>query len=156
MNMVTVATVLRITTSASLEQYTPDQASWGSFLPAGVAHDPDSVSWLNAQDPKYRWDGFTIYSPSSLAPKEFVEAICPSVDLIRGIREVFYQHNPFADNMNPTKAEVDEWHRIAINHARALVGYVSEEHHVKKDHCMFARALWGDQRKYTTMWDAKI
>ena len=29
-----------------------------------------------------------------------------SVDLIRGIREVFYQHNPFADNANPTKAEV--------------------------------------------------
>ena len=22
-------------------------------------------------------------------------------------------------------------------------------------HCLFARALWGDQRKYTTMWDAK-
>ena len=47
---------------------------------------------------------------------DFVAAICPSVDLIRGIREVFYQHNPFADNANPTKAEVDEWHRIAINH----------------------------------------
>lgn len=47
---------------------------------------------------------------------------------------------------------MDEWHRIAINHARALVGYVGVDHEVQKDHCMFARALKGDQRKFTTMW----
>ena len=26
---------------------------------------------------------------------------------------------------------------------------------VKQDHCMFARALWGDERKFSTTWDAK-
>ncbi|MCC5815688.1 MAG: hypothetical protein JJT78_13110 [Leptospira sp.] len=70
-------------------------------------------------------------------------------------REVFYNNRPFADNRNPTKAEVDEWHRIAINHLRALVGYTEEERKVQKDHCMFARALWGQERRFTTKWDSK-
>ena len=78
-----------------------------------------------------------------MSPKDFAEAPCPSADRVRGIREVFYANKPFADNANPTTAEVDEWHRIAINHVRALVGYTSPDRQVEKDHYMFARALWG-------------
>jgi hypothetical protein len=90
-----------------------------------------------------------------MTQEQFAAAISPSVDRARGLCEVFYQRKPFADDNNPTRADVDEWHRIAINHVRALVAYASEERQVKKDHCMFARALWGDERKYTTLWDAK-
>ena len=37
-------------------------------------------------------------------PKQaFFKAICPHVDTIRGIREVFYKHKPFADNSNPVR-----------------------------------------------------
>ena len=142
-----------------IEQYTPEQANWDSFSSKpfvnGVneGHDPDGVSWISQEQwEASKWDG-TAYNPSTMNHNDFVQAICPSVDRVRGIREVFYQHKPFADNMNPTKAEVDEWHRIAINHIRALVGYTQEDRQVKKDHCMFARALWGDERKYTTFWD---
>ncbi|MFN0246460.1 MAG: hypothetical protein ACKV2T_06105 [Kofleriaceae bacterium] len=143
----------------TFEQYTPDQANWDTFATKPVeggnpAHDPDSVSWISADAwVEARWDG-TIYNPSRMTPRDFANALCPSSDRVRGIREVFYDHRPFADNANPTKAEVDEWHRIAINHVRALVGYTSEDRQVKKDHCMFARAHWGDERKFTTMWDA--
>ncbi len=144
-----------------LEQYTPDQANWETFATkpfeggTNQAHDPDGVGWISAEDwAAAAWDG-TIYNPSQMTPEAFAAALCPSVDRVRGIRAVFYQHKPFADNQNPTKAEVDEWHRIAINHVRALVGYTSEDRQVKKDHCMFARALWGDERKFTTMWDAQ-
>jgi hypothetical protein len=143
---------------ATLEQYTPDQADWSTFATKPVdggnpSHDPDGVSWIDATAwAEAEWDG-TIYNPSKMSPEEFVQAICPSVDTVRGIREVFYDHQPFADNANPTKAEVDEWHRIAINHVRALIGYTAEDRQVKKDHCMFARALWGDERKFTTDWD---
>jgi hypothetical protein len=146
--------------SGNLDQYTPNQANWSTFaskpLGAGIAaHDPDSVPWISKADwEAAKWDG-TIYSPSKMAPKDFVNAICPSVDRVRGIREVFYANRPFADNSNPTKAEIDEWHRIAINHVRALVGYTGEDRQVTKDHCMFARALWGDERKHSTKWDAK-
>lgn len=146
--------------SGGIDQYTPDQAEWETFATKPVeggnpAHDPDSVAWISPADwEAAQWDG-TIYNPSKMTPEEFAAAICPSVDRVRGLREVFYEHEPFADNANPTKAEVDEWHRIAINHVRALVGYTSEDRQVKKDHCMFARALWGDERKFTTMWDDK-
>jgi hypothetical protein len=147
-------------TGSDLEQYTPDQAKWDTFATKPVeggnkTHDPDGVSWIKPADwVAAEWDG-TIYNPSKMSPQAFAKALCPSVDRVRGIREVFYKAKPFADNANPTKAEVDEWHRIAINHVRALVGYTSEDRKVKKDHCMFARALWGDERKFTTLWDAK-
>jgi hypothetical protein len=147
-------------TGSDLEQYTPNQAKWDTFATKPVeggnkTHDPDGVSWIKPADwAAAEWDG-TIYNPSKMSPQDFVKAMCPSVDRVRGIREVFYKAKPFADNANPTKAEVDEWHRIAINHVRALVGYTSEDRKVKKDHCMFARALWGDERKFTTMWDTK-
>jgi hypothetical protein len=144
----------------ALLQYTPNQANWATFATKPLAggstsHAPDGVTWISsAAWTASQWDG-TIYNPSRMTNAEFVAAICPSVDRIRGLREVFYRHNPFADNVNPTKAEVDEWHRLAINHVRALIGYTSPDRQVKKDHCMFARALWGDQRKFTTLWDAK-
>lgn len=146
-------------TGNQLEQYTPDQANWETFATkpfaggTNTSHDPDGVGWLTQESwTAAEWDG-TIYDPSNLTKKEFADCLCPSVDQVRGIREVFYQHEPFADNKNPTKAEVDEWHRIAINHVRALVGYTSNDRQVIKDHCLFARALWGDERKFTTMWD---
>ena len=149
------------TGTGGLEQYTPDQANWDTFATkpfeggTNTAHDPDGVGWISADDwAAAAWDG-TIYNPSQMTPEAFAEALCPGVDRVRGIREVFYQHEPFADVHNPTKAEVDEWHRIAINHVRALVGYTSEDRQVHADHCMFARALWGDERKFTTMWDSK-
>lgn len=148
------------TPATSLTQFTPNQANWATFaskpLASGnTAHDPDSVKWLSAASwAAARWDG-TVYNPTQMAPAAFAAAICPSVDQVRGIREVFYANKPFADNAHPTKAEVDEWHRIAINHVRALVGYTSADRQVQKDTCMFARALWGDERKFTTQWDAK-
>jgi hypothetical protein len=147
-------------TPITATQFTPDQADWSTFftkpLASGIAaHDPDSVGWLSQTSwAAAKWDG-TIYNPSKMTKSEFAAAICPSVDQTRGIREVFYKHQPFADNKSPTKAEIDEWHRIAINHVRALVGYTSEDRQVQKDHCMFARATWGDERKFTTKWDAK-
>jgi hypothetical protein len=65
-------------------------------------------------------------------------------------------HEALQDVRFPTKAEVDEWHRLAINHVRALVGYTSADRQASPDICMFARALWGDQRKFNaSAWDAR-
>eukprot|EP00286_Rhodomonas_abbreviata_P022277 CAMPEP_0181295304 /NCGR_PEP_ID=MMETSP1101-20121128/4072_1 /TAXON_ID=46948 /ORGANISM="Rhodomonas abbreviata, Strain Caron Lab Isolate" /LENGTH=573 /DNA_ID=CAMNT_0023400039 /DNA_START=60 /DNA_END=1781 /DNA_ORIENTATION=- len=157
-----VATFLLLGASVvALDQFTPDQADWSTFQTKPFAsgtntdHSPDGVGWISADSwAASEWDG-TIYNPSLMTKSEFSSAMCPSVDRIRGIREVFYQHNPFADVNNPTKAEVDEWHRIALNHIRALIGYTSEDRKVKKDTCMFARSLWGQERRFTTMWDTE-
>lgn len=149
---------------SELEQYTPNQANWETFAnkpfntrKKGInkSHAPNDIGWISEQKwENARWDG-TIYDPSKMTKKEFHKAIFPYPDVVRGLREVYDAHKPFKDINNPTKAEVDEWHRICINHIRALVGYTSEDRQVKKDHCLFARALWGDERKFTTMWDAK-
>ncbi len=146
----------------NFDQFTPNQANWNTFLTkitaAGLnGHDPDSITWISKSTwDNARWDGKTIYDPTKMTRAEFETAICPNAgDTIRGIREVFYRTNPFRDNKNPTKAEVDEWHRIALNHVRALVGYTTADRLVQKDHCMFKRALWGDERQNTRMWDAK-
>lgn len=154
-----------------LEQFTPDQADWSTYFSktaaAGWTHDPDGAWLTSAQWETAKWDG-TVYNPTEMYNEtgngnSFYNAICPlNGNTIRGLREVFYATPPFADNANPTKAEVDEWHRIALNHLRALVGYnVSEDpadaeisYAVEKDHCMFARALWGQEIKFTTKWDA--
>ncbi len=144
---------------SELVQYTPDQANWDTFASkpfeggTNTSHDPDGVGWIRTESwAEAEWDG-TVYNPSRMSREAFAMAICPSVDRVRGIREVFYEHAPFADDENPTKAEVDEWHRIAINHLRALIGYTSSDRQVHPDQCMFARALWGDERKFTTRWD---
>jgi len=144
-----------------LVQYTPDQADWSGFQwkPMAVrsitAHDPDSIGWISKSKwDAAKWDGVPI-DPCVLTKKQLGAKICPSGDTLLGLREVFYEHKPFKDNANPTKAEVDEWHRIAINHFRALVNYTEPERQIKPDHCLFARALWGDERKSTTVWDTK-
>ncbi len=148
-------------TEKNLEQYTPDQAKWETFLSKSIvagntAHDPDAITWLSKQSwDNAKWDGKTIYDPTKYTQANFAKAICPSGDQIRGLREVFYNNKPFKDNKNPTKAEVDEWHRLAINHLRALVGYTEADRMVSADMCMFARSLWGDQRQYTIDWDKK-
>jgi len=143
--------------NGSLIQYTPDQADWSTFSSKALAegvntgHDPDGVGWLTKEWPT--WDG-TIFDPSKMTKEEFHAALFPNGgDQLIGLRDVFYEHNPFADNQNPTKAEVDEWHRLAINHLRALVGYTSEDRKIKPDHSLYLRAHWGDERKFTTKWD---
>lgn len=142
-------------------QFTPCIADWSTFeskvKAAGItSHDPDSVPWVTkAQWDAAKWDGTTIYNPTTMTRAQFGAAICPTGDTIRGIREVFYTTKPFKDNKNPTRAEVDEWHRIAINHFRALVGLTAPERQVQKDHCMFKRALWADERQHTRKWDRK-
>eukprot|EP00992_Anisonema_acinus_P013313 TRINITY_DN8674_c0_g1_i2.p1 TRINITY_DN8674_c0_g1~~TRINITY_DN8674_c0_g1_i2.p1 ORF type:complete len:700 (+),score=149.73 TRINITY_DN8674_c0_g1_i2:56-2101(+) len=142
------------TSFGELQQFTPDQADWSTFyskpIEAGnTDHSPDGIWWLNEWA---TWDGIP-FNPREMSHSDFKNAICPKGDVLRGIREVFYAHNPFADVANPTKAEVDEWHRISINHLRALVNLTGPYWEVEKDTCMFARALWGQQRRFTTMWD---
>lgn len=143
-----------------LVQYTPDLANWSTFNTKPFAldnpntgHDPDGIVWLKDK-PWPQWDG-TIFDPSKMDKAAFHKALFPNgPDQLIGLRDVFYEHKPFADNRNPTKAEVDEWHRIAINHIRALVGYTGPDREIQPDHALFIRALWGDERQFTEKWDA--
>jgi len=141
----------------TLEQYTPDKADWSNMNDKSVLnnnahtdHSPDGITWI-AKASWIEWDG-TIYDPTKYSKQELSELICPG-NTIRGLRELFYATNPFADNVNPTKAEVDYWHTVAINHVRAMVNYTEPEYIIKPDKCLHIRALWSDERRFTRMWD---
>lgn len=139
------------------EAFTPSQADWSQLqtMPMDnsriTGHDPDSIGTIQQWS---TWDGHTIYRPDRLSKDDFYSAICPHDNALRGIYDVFQQHKPFRNNANPTKAEVDAWNIIVINHLRALVGYTSSDRQAKPDHCMAARALWANERKHTTKWDS--
>ena len=138
-----------------VNQFTPNPADWSTFYstvdasPDVIDHTPDGVLWLTSND-WVQWDGTTTYDPTTMSHQDFASTICPSSDTILGLREVFYQTNPFADPHFPTKAEVDLWHSVALTHLRQLVGI---DLPAVRDHCMFARALWGQERKLSTKWD---
>jgi len=139
-----------------LQQYTPDKSDWSTFYDKSVVsnkntdHSPDGVWWIGRDDWK-EWDG-TIFNATEYSKQELSALICPG-NTVRGIRKIFYDKNPFADNVNPTKAEVDNWHAIAVNHVRAMVGYTGEEYTIKPDKCLHLRALWSTERHRTRMWD---
>merc|ERR1712194_900961 len=89
-----------------------------------------------------------------MGKKELAAEICPG-HTVRGIYELFQDTQPFQDNVNPTKAEVDHWHSIAINHVRAMVNYTGDDYQIKPDKCLHLRALWSTERQKTRQWDEK-
>jgi len=148
------AALLFVTTCHGLEQYTPNLANWTTLNEKVLTnHTLDAILWISDSDWK-SWDG-TIYDPTNYTRSDFSELICPSFNTVRGLREVFADNNPFEDPDNPTKAEVDNWHMIAVNHVRAMVNYTEDEYQIEPDKCLHIRALWSDERKNTRMWDEK-
>lgn len=152
MSAVALATMMSaVALAEALTQYTPDLAGWttAAFNNLGnngkFGHHPRSVWWVNWDEKKYQWDG-TIFNPETT--NRFADEICPHVDVIRGIEAVFDKTQPFADINNPTTAEIDNWHRIAINHVRALVGYTEEDRQIKNDVCISAGAVWQNELQY--------
>jgi len=141
-------------TPPSGEQCTPDKADWSTFYSKAAAlkdHSPNGIDWLNADDWE-EWDGQVI-DPTQYSKNDFYKMICPTPDKVRGIKTLFYKHNPFADLKHPTKAEVDHWHALALNHVRAMVGYTDDEFQMRPDKCLHIRATWASERSQTRMWD---
>jgi len=137
--------------SADLPRYTPAQSDWGPTC-ANVA---DHTPW-----PTVAWDTTTIYNPvTSLDltnPRDesvFYNQMCPKnsdgKNTLRGLRQLFEDVKPFADNSGPTKAEVDRWNGVVLTHIRNLAGI---DHVAKPDVCLMTRALWANQWRHTDIW----
>lgn len=104
---------------------------------------------------KAKWKKNKVIDPN-LSPIKLAKKICPKTKggkfMLTGLWKLYNKTNPFADPTQPTWAEIDEWHAHSLSHIRDLVG---SDHPVVKDHCLFAKALWGAQRLKTKMWDEK-
>jgi len=155
------AALLFVTTchgqQVSLEQYTPDKTDWSTFNnkavlnnPKNTDHSPDGIGWIARSD-WLPWNG-TVFDPTEYSRQELAAEICPG-NTVRGLYELFEMHQPFADNANPTKAEVDKWHTISVNHVRAMVGYTEKEYIIVPDKCLHLRALWCHEKWQTDIWD---
>lgn len=144
-------------TTATPTQYTPNLADWSSFqrkigAVSSVKNDtPEGITWLppTAWKP---WDG-SIFNVTLLSRDTFYKSICVTYDTIVGLKELYHSLKPFANVLSPTKAEVDNWELNIIRHIRKIVGLGSNT--IAPDPCLYVRALWSDQRKYTRQWDLK-
>lgn len=59
--------------------------------------------------------------------------------------------NPFADNANPTVAEIEAWNVHVIQHYRNLLGISTP---IENNRRLYLLAFFSDMRKFTTHWDA--
>ena len=119
--------------------------------PNVTSQDPDGINWI---DPIHwsnsTWDG-TPLNTSGKTKEEICEWISPSTPyVIKGLRERFYEVNPFADNFNPTIPEIDNWNIEVIRHFRNLFGITIP---VQNNSRLYLEARWASERKYTEVWD---
>lgn len=120
----------------------------------GFRHDPDGIPWI-AQSMWVPWDGVTTYNPCTSTNAQLMAGIFPppgGVNTMRGLRELFYQVKPFADNSNPTVAEIENWNIETIRHFRRLLGFNQTTHPVNNDKCTYLKAAWAEERARTNYW----
>ena len=133
-----------------------DQTCHSQARPDVVSQDPDglpdSINWS-------KWDGvpFDIWELAKKPKQEVCDLLFPDryrngmkVLGMLGLREKFYQVNPFVDVKNPTPMEIDLWNVEVINHFRDLLGIKARMEPVK---CLYLGSQWATERKHTTVWD---
>lgn len=128
-----------------------NQTTVSQAVPSVTSQDPDGIGWIDWTGSE--WDG----NPFDMTGKT-LEQTCaflfPSGNpyVVKGIREKFYEVNPFADNTSPTASEIADWNLEVIRHIRAMLNIVTPVNH---DARLYLESRWADERKFTTYWDTK-
>ncbi|MGL5935467.1 MAG: hypothetical protein ACRCZI_07565 [Cetobacterium sp.] len=115
-------------------------------------HDPDSIPWISpSQWNNATWDGVP-FNPVGKTNSQQCAWFRPtgSAYIVKGLREKFYQVNPFQDNANPTVKEIEDWNLEVIRHFRALMGDTTPVRHNPR---LYLEARWSQERKRTQVWD---
>jgi hypothetical protein len=140
----------------TLLQYTPTSGTGPMFVATtssnniNAHHGVDGTSWLNWTGSE--WDG-TQPNRNTMTKAQLCNWVSPSGSpyQIRGLREHYNTIRPFADERNPTIAEINEWTVETIRHIRNLFGITTPVIH---DARLYLECRWADERKNTTQWDA--
>lgn len=122
----------------------------------GYHHDPNGIPWISAGS-WVPWDGVTTINPCTSTTAQIEAFIFPKpggVNCMRGLRELFYKVNPYADNANPTVAEIENWNIEVIRLFRRLLGFDEATHPVSNDKCTYLKAAWATERLHTNYWTA--
>jgi len=122
-------------------------------VPTVTSQDPDGILWIDpsAWTP---WDGVTTIDPRTVSKSTLCEWVRGGTNpnTIRGLRERFYEVNPFADNTNPTVAEIENWNLEVIRHVRRLLNVNVP---IRYNTRLMLECIWSDERKHTEIWDTK-
>lgn len=120
----------------------------------GGRHDPNSIPWISeAAWNTSKWDGVP-FDPTGKTKAQICAWFRPtgSAYVFRGIREKFYEVNPFADNSAPTTREIENWNLEVIRHFRALLGITTP---VRYNARLQLECTWSIERSRTRAWDTK-
>ena len=138
-----------------LKQYSPhlsdqDILAQTSSAANQTSQDPNGILWINPTN-WVPWDGVPL-DTTGKTNTQLCSWLFPKQSYaLRGLKERFYQVNPFADNTAPTVAEIDNWNIEVIKFYRELLGV---NRPVQNDARLYLECRWSDERKYTTQWDA--
>ena len=114
-----------------------------------VSQDPDGIKWVAPSSwVAAQWDGIPLNTTGMIKGDICAWLIGPNT--VKGLRERFYEVNPFADNTNPTVKEIENWNLEVIRHFRRLLGVTTPVRHNAK---LYLECAWSDERKGTEVWD---
>ena len=138
-----------ITNELSATEVINQQTAISQSVPSVTSQDPNGVGWVSWNlDPD--WDGIPM-DPTGKTPQQICDFISNGSQYrIKGLRQRFYEVNPFADNANPTPQEIENWNLEVIRHFRALLGNPTP---VTSNARLTLEARWADERKRTQAWD---
>ncbi len=97
------------------------------------------------------WDGTPI-NIDGLTPSQICPLLFKNGYTMKGLRELYYNTMPFADETAPTIAEIDAWNIEVIRHLRRLVGNTTP---LEGDPRLYLEAQWADERRFTRVWDTE-
>lgn len=143
------------------------QIRWLNIIRAHSDHSPTASSPASSNNTTpptfYTWDGtpFPVYSPTSLTTaqkqqyrKDWYKFIFPNFPndfIIRGLKQLYDDKQPFANPAKPTVSEFESWNYEVLNLFRRMSGLpeatASQE--------LVIMCQWTQERKTTNMWDAK-
>jgi hypothetical protein len=126
-----------------LSQKAPNPPSDQS--PTGNSFLTTIDDWTNS-----KWDGIPI-NPCGKSNEELCQFIFPRKNTMRGVLEL-YMKTPFRDPKNPTASEIDAWNLLLVQHLRNLTGSTRP---ISNDKCLYLKAQWASERKWSTFWDSK-
>lgn len=150
--------------SAFTPKYRGGQNLTLAFLDKNTSHDPAASIGYTDNNAWYDWDGVTVKSmwlaePATEAEKlahrlDWYSFVFPNWDkgnfTIRGLKQLYDTHLPFANPSAPTVGEFERWNNIVLNHFRTLVG-LQPAVPVQE---LFIKTQWSRERKQTTIWDS--
>ena len=120
-------------------------------VPVVTDQSPQGIDWLataRANDPYVVGESI---DPGTMTTAQVCAYIWPdSVDWMRGTQHVYDSFGGFADPLNPTALEIEQYFVAFVLHFRELTQNPTP---LSIDPCLMLRSLWSDERFYTDMWD---